>query len=151
MEITEPEVYKPIRLAKVECMKPEDRSVIPLCDFVNGFPSIYLHHNGVFKEEMMGDLNYKLTIQWLKDMHVKYASTNSTSTNSTNANSTNSTNVKDAPIIHAKNDNKTLGMDQLKDILAKEREPSPDVNPNGEIVHLTDDNFDEVCKIIFID
>lgn len=147
LEITEPDVYKPVRLAKVECMKPEDRSVIPLCDFVNGFPSIYLHQDGVFKEEMMGDLNYNLTLQWLKDMRVKYTTLNTNLPNFNNVNNTvnaNITKLKDVPKAHVKNEKKSLGLDQLKEFLAKEREPSPDVNPDGQIVHLTDDDFDEV-------
>jgi thiol-disulfide isomerase/thioredoxin len=116
--------YKPVRIAKVECMA-EDRSVLPLCDWVNGFPSIYLHHNGVFKEEMLGDLNYNLTLDWLKSMAVKY--------------SLNSTTV-------LRNTSNTSAMNRLKEIVAQGKEPSKDINPMGEIVHLTDQDFDEKTK-----
>ena len=119
------DVYRPVRIAKVECMA-EDRSVIPLCEWVTGFPSILLHHNGVFKEEMEGDLNYNLTLDWLKSMAVKY------SLNSTTVKNQNTSNVS--------------AMNMLKEIVAQGKEPSKDINPMGEIEHLTDQDFDEKTK-----
>ena len=132
-------------------MKIEDRSVLPLCDFVNGFPAVYLHQNGKFKEEMLGDLNYNLTLNWIKNMTIKYTSTPSLNTLNiskavvnTTLNST--TNLESR--LNASKVNVSSGLEKLRDILEKEREPSPDINPNGQIVHLTDDDFEEVSKSI---
>ena len=156
--------YSPMRLAKVECMNVEDRSVLPLCDFVNGFPSIYLHQDGKFKEEMQGDLNYNLTLTWLNDMRRKYI--DKTKLNLSNGSNdskiaTGSNDLKNSSITNSSITNSTIevvnsnpkngsvkteitGMDKLQEILENEREPSPDINPDGQVVHLTSDDFDEV-------
>jgi thioredoxin-like negative regulator of GroEL len=115
--------FAPIRLAKVECMAP-DKSVIQLCEWVSGFPSIFLHQNGVSKEEMLGDLSFNLTLTWLKSMMIKYTSLNDTSVETQDA-------------------SETTAMDMLKELAGKGREPSSDINPDGEIVHLTEQDFDE--------
>ena len=117
----------PIRLAKVECMN-EDRSVKKLCDHVNGFPSVHLYHDSKFKEEFLLDLTYDLIFVWLKNMTKTYANGNITLVNST----------------LAKNQTELTKIDQLKTILEKQKEPSPDINPHGQIVHLTNDDFDKV-------
>ena len=93
-----------------------------LCTGLAGFPTVYIYDQGAQKEEYSGAWSYDPALEYLRKIHSKYVPEGSSSTNANDA---------------------EQGMEALTKLIEAEKEPNPDINPEGKVVYLTDSSFEK--------
>ena len=108
-------------MAKVECANDKN-----LCNDIQAFPTVWIYHEGKQVLEYGGMNDYEPTLKYFREMLVKYPSKAANQTDESKLSET------------------EKGFRMLEKFLMKEKEPREDINPQGQVVHLTDTTFDKL-------